>query len=83
MPLQFDVTNPAKALCAGIPSNWRVTLSDENTMQTNARLNEKIVKAVQTSMRIEGYQPVESSRIKERARALMVKRNVRISIPRQ
>lgn len=52
-------------------------------MLNNAALKEKIAKAVETSMRIEGYPPVESARIKERARALMVKRNVRVSIPRK
>ncbi len=52
-------------------------------MQANARLNEKIVKAVQTSMRIEGYPPAESARLKESAKALMVKRNVQVSIPRK
>jgi hypothetical protein len=52
-------------------------------MLNNAALKEKIAKAVETSMRIEGYPPAESARLKESAKALMVKRNVQVSIPRK
>ncbi len=52
-------------------------------MLNNAALKEKIAEAVETSMRIEGYPPAESARLKESAKALMVKRNVQVSIPRK
>ena len=52
-------------------------------MLNNAALKEKIAKAVETSMRIEGYTPAESARLKESANALMVKQNVQVSIPKK
>lgn len=61
----------------------RVTFLWEGIMQTNASLNEKIVKAVQTSMRIEGYKPARSQQIKERAKALMEQQHVQVSVPRK
>ncbi len=52
-------------------------------MQINASLNEKIAHAVQTSMRIEGYKPVQSSVIKEQAKALMEQHRVQVSVQRK
>ena len=49
-------------------------------MKTTASLNGKIVQAVQTSMRIEGYKPTQSVKIKARAKALMKERRVEVSI---
>jgi len=35
-------------------------------MQVSTSLNQKIAQAVQTSMRIEGYKPVQSTAVKNR-----------------
>jgi hypothetical protein len=40
---------------------------------------EKIVKTVENSQRIEGYQPVQTAAVKERARALMEQYHVQVS----
>jgi hypothetical protein len=50
-------------------------------MQINADLKQKLSKAVQTSMRIEGYQPTLSQSIKQQAKALMDQHRVQVSIP--
>lgn len=52
-------------------------------MQLTPNLEKKITQAVQTSMRIEGYQPVQSKQIKEQAKALMEKHHVQVSIQRK
>jgi hypothetical protein len=49
-------------------------------MKTTASLNGKIVQAVQTSMRIEGYKPTQSVKVKAQAKALMKERRVEVSI---
>jgi hypothetical protein len=49
-------------------------------MKTTPSLNGKIVQAVQTSMRIEGYKPTQSVKVKAQAKALMKERRVEVSI---
>ncbi len=49
-------------------------------MQISARMNQKIIQAVETSMRIEGYKPVQSEAIKKQARTLMEKHRVQVPI---
>ena len=55
----------------------------ERTMQISASLNKKIAQAVQTSMRIEGYKPVQSAAIKEQAKALMERHRAQVSVQRK
>jgi hypothetical protein len=50
-------------------------------MQITAKLNSKVAKAVQTSMRIEGCKPVQSASIKAQAKSLMEQRRVQVSVP--
>lgn len=50
-------------------------------MQINANLNRKILKAVQTSMRIEGYQPTQSQATQQQTKTLMEQQRVKVSIP--
>lgn len=52
-------------------------------MRINASLSKKLAKAVETSMRIEGYKPTRSEQVKRQAKALMEQRNVQVSIPRK
>lgn len=52
-------------------------------MQINANLNQKLIKAVQTSMRIEGYRPAQSEKIKQQAKAFMEQHHVQVSVPRK
>ncbi len=52
-------------------------------MQITAGLNKKITQAVQTSMQIEGYKPVQSAAIKEQAKALMAQHHVQVSVHRK
>ena len=52
-------------------------------MQISANLNKKITQAVQTSMRIEGYEPVRSAAIKQQAQALMEQHRVQVSLHRK
>lgn len=52
-------------------------------MQINANLNQKLIKAVQTSMRIEGYQPTQSDKIKQQVKAFMEQHHVQVSVPRK
>lgn len=52
-------------------------------MKTTASLNQKVAKAVQTSMRIEGCKPVLSTKTKERAKALMEQQGVKVSVHRK
>ena len=47
-------------------------------MQLTAIPNKKTIQAVQTSMRIEGYQAALSSAVKEQVKALMVQHCVQI-----
>lgn len=49
-------------------------------MKTTASLNRKVVKAVQTSMRIEGCKPAQSADIRARAKALMEQQRVQVSV---
>jgi hypothetical protein len=52
-------------------------------MQVNDKLREQIAKAVEISMRIEGYAPVRSKPIKDKARQLMERQGVQVSLQRQ
>lgn len=52
-------------------------------MQISANLNKKITQAVQTSMRIEGYEPVRSAAIKQQAQALMEQHRVQLLVHRK
>jgi len=52
-------------------------------MQVSANLKQKIAQAVQTSMQIEGYQPVQSAAIKKQAQALMEQHRVQVSVHRK
>jgi hypothetical protein len=52
-------------------------------MQINEKLNAQIVRAVQVSMRIEGYPPTQSKQVKEEAKKLMERRRVQVSLPGQ
>ena len=48
-------------------------------MLTKKITAEKIVKAVENSQRIEGYQPVQTVAVIERARAIMEQYHVQVS----
>lgn len=50
-------------------------------MKTTVSLNRKVIKAVQTSMRIEGCKPTRSAKIKAQAKTLMEQRRVQVSVP--
>jgi hypothetical protein len=50
-------------------------------MKTTASLNRKVIKAVQTSMRIEGCKPVQSAKTRAQAKALMEQQRVKVSVP--
>ena len=50
-------------------------------MQITVSLNQKIIKAVQTSMRIEGCKPVQSDKIRAQAKMLMEQQRVQVSVP--
>ena len=52
-------------------------------MKITPRLDQKITQAVQTSMRIEGYQATTSSEVKKRAKEIMEKYNVKVSVQRK
>ncbi|GEM_PF-945250 len=52
-------------------------------MKLTPRLNQKITQAVQTSMRIEGCQTTASPEVKKRAKELMEKHNVQVSVQRK
>jgi len=52
-------------------------------MQVSASLNQKIAQAVQTSMQIEGYKPVQSAVVKQQAQALMEQHRVQVSVHRK
>jgi hypothetical protein len=49
-------------------------------MQLTAKLKEQIVKAAQTSMRIEGYASTRSPAVKAQAKALMEQQRVQVSV---
>lgn len=51
------------------------------SMKTTASLNRKVIKAVQTSMQIEGCKPAQSAEIRARAKALMEQQGVQVSVP--
>lgn len=55
----------------------------ENAMHINNSLNQKIAQAVQTSMRIEGCKPTESSAVKKLAQTLMEQHRVQVSVHRK
>ena len=48
-------------------------------MLVSASLNQKIAQAVQTSMRIEGYKPVQSTAVIKQTQALMEQHRVQVS----
>jgi hypothetical protein len=50
-------------------------------MKTTASLNRKVIKAVQTSMRIEGCKPAQSAKTRAQAKALMEQQGVQVSVP--
>lgn len=50
-------------------------------MNVTPQLKKKLTKAVQTSMRIEGYRAVQPSAVQAKAKALMEQRRVQVSIP--
>jgi hypothetical protein len=52
-------------------------------MQITANLSHKLIKAVQTSMRIEGYKPTQSEQITKQAKAFMERQHVQVSVPRK
>ena len=52
-------------------------------MRISASMNQKIIKAVQTSMQIEGYKTVTSPSIKEQVKALMEQHRVQVSVQRK
>ncbi len=52
-------------------------------MRITPSLDSKLTKAVETSMRIEGYKPSQSEQIKRQAKALMAQHNVQVSIQRK
>ena len=52
-------------------------------MQITANLHQKLIKAVQTSMRIEGYKPTQSKKIKQQVKAFMEQHHVQVSVPRK
>ena len=52
-------------------------------MKLTPQLDQKITQAVQISMRIEGYQATTSSEVKKRAKELMEKHNVQVSVQRK
>jgi len=55
----------------------------EGSVKTTATINRKVVKAVQTSMRIEGCKPAASAKTKAQAKALMEQQRVQVSVPRK
>ena len=52
-------------------------------MRITANLNKKIIKAVQTSMQIEGYKSIQSPSIKAQVKALMEQHRVQVSVQRK
>ena len=52
-------------------------------MKITASMNKKILKAVQTSMQIEGYKTVTSPFINEQVKVLMEKHRVQVSVQRK
>ncbi|MDD2700278.1 MAG: hypothetical protein PHH36_03475 [Sideroxydans sp.] len=52
-------------------------------MQISTSLNQKIEKAVQTSMRIEGCKPAASTSVKQQAQVLMEQHRVQVSVHRK
>jgi hypothetical protein len=49
-------------------------------MAITPKLDEMLIKAVQTSMRIEGYQPARTEQLKQRAKQLMEQKGVQVSV---
>ncbi len=49
-------------------------------MPTNPKLDEMILKAVQISMRIEGYQPARTEQLRQQAKQLMEQKGVQVSV---
>ena len=52
-------------------------------MRISANLMQQVSKAVETSMRIEGYAPATSTQTQQQAKAVMEKQRVKISVPRK
>jgi hypothetical protein len=71
----------ANALRMNVFSTRRAHFLKGGKMQITADLNRKVVKAVQTSMCIEGYKPVQSANIKAQAKSLMEQGRVQVSVP--
>ena len=69
---------PAMAICF---SPKPVGQFLEGSVKTTATINRKVIKAVQTSMRIEGCKPAASAKTKAQAKALMEQQRVQVSVP--
>ena len=52
-------------------------------MLISDKLNAQIARAVQVTMRIEGYQPTRPQQVKDEAKKLMERRHVQVSVPGQ
>lgn len=52
-------------------------------MPITPKLDEMLIKVVQTSMRIEGYQPARTEQLKQRAKQLMEQKGVQVSVQRK
>lgn len=52
-------------------------------MRTSAHLQQQVSKAVQTSMRIEGYEQATPNKTQQQAKAVMEKQRVQVSVPRK
>jgi len=50
-------------------------------VKTTATINRKVIKAVETSMRIEGCKPDASEKTKSQAKALMEQQRVQVLVP--
>lgn len=63
---------------------FRIVMRFRRTkMQITANLHQKLIKAVQTSMRIEGYKPSQSKEIKQQVKTFMEQHHVQVSVPRK
>lgn len=50
-------------------------------MKVTAKLEKRITNAVRNSMLIEGYAPTQSQALKVKAKAIMEKQRVQVSVP--
>ena len=81
-PYNFKQENPPR-LCERDILKLAGYFMLETKMRITDTLNKKLIKAVQTSMRIEGYKPAQSEQIRKQAKALMEQRHVQVSVPRK